>query len=103
MSGESLHPSFRRACYHVVNADRGRETRQNKQDPALDRADPPIRRAAAFDSPEWIYELKYDGFRALAYMDPDRPRLISRNHNRMTRFENLDGAGIRHRSLHDEH
>lgn len=27
------------------------------------------RQEEAFDNPEWIYELKMDGFRCLAYMD----------------------------------
>jgi bifunctional non-homologous end joining protein LigD len=27
------------------------------------------RRAAAFDNPDWIFELKYDGFRALLEID----------------------------------
>ncbi|HWR34250.1 MAG TPA: hypothetical protein VN622_00080, partial [Clostridia bacterium] len=28
-----------------------------------------------FDHPAWIYELKYDGFRALAYIEDGRARL----------------------------
>lgn len=36
---------------------------------------------SAFDHPEWIYELKYDGFRALAYIEAGECRLISRNGN----------------------
>ena len=34
---------------------------------------PLLKRAAPFDDPEWIYELKYDGFRALAVIE-DGPR-----------------------------
>jgi bifunctional non-homologous end joining protein LigD len=49
----------------------------------------PVRRADAFDSPDWIYELKYDGFRALAYVEVRRPRLVSRNRNEMSRFATL--------------
>jgi ATP-dependent DNA ligase len=33
--------------------------------------------------------LKYDGFRALVYVEPERPRLISRNRNETSRFANL--------------
>lgn len=39
--------------------------------------------------PRWVFELKDDGFRALAYIDAGYPRLISRNRNKMTRFEKL--------------
>jgi ATP-dependent DNA ligase len=34
---------------------------------------PLLKRAAPFDNPDWIFELKYDGFRALAVTE-DRPR-----------------------------
>jgi YD repeat-containing protein len=30
------------------------------------------RRAAAFDNPDWVYELKYDGFAALLEIDGAR-------------------------------
>jgi bifunctional non-homologous end joining protein LigD len=32
-----------------------------------------------FDHPDWLFELKYDGFRALAHIDPHRCTLVSRN------------------------
>jgi len=32
-----------------------------------------------FDSPEWIYEPKWDGIRIVAHIRPDRVRLLSRN------------------------
>src|SRR5262245_57468067 len=32
-----------------------------------------------FDDPAWIYEPKVDGFRALAFVDRGRCRLVSRN------------------------
>lgn len=34
--------------------------------------------AAAFDHQDWIFELKHDGFRALAYIEDGVCRLISR-------------------------
>jgi bifunctional non-homologous end joining protein LigD len=37
------------------------------------------KRAAPFDHPDWIFELKYDGFRALAVIDNGRTQLLSRN------------------------
>jgi bifunctional non-homologous end joining protein LigD len=40
---------------------------------------PLSRRPASFDHPEWVFELKYDGFRALAVLHDGRCELISRN------------------------
>ena len=39
------------------------------------------KRPSAFDHPDWIFELKYDGFRALAYIEAGECRLVSRNGN----------------------
>jgi bifunctional non-homologous end joining protein LigD len=49
----------------------------------------PIRRAEPFDDPEWLFDLKYDGFRALCYLEQGRCRLISRDGNPMRRFAGL--------------
>jgi bifunctional non-homologous end joining protein LigD len=40
---------------------------------------PLLKRAAPFDDPEWLFELKYDGFRALAIIEHGRAQLLSRN------------------------
>ena len=37
------------------------------------------RKSHAFSHPEWLFELKYDGFRALARVSAGRCQLISRN------------------------
>ncbi len=42
-----------------------------------------------FDDPDYIFELKHDGFRALAYIDAGDCKLISRNLNRFKSFESL--------------
>jgi ATP-dependent DNA ligase len=42
-----------------------------------------------FDSPEWLYEIKYDGFRGLAYLKAGEGSLVSRNGNVMRRFRGL--------------
>jgi bifunctional non-homologous end joining protein LigD len=34
-----------------------------------------------FDHPDWIFEVKYDGFRALAYVEDSRVTLVSRKGN----------------------
>jgi len=50
---------------------------------------PLSRRPAPFDHPEWIFELKYDGFRSLAVIQNGRTELISRNRNPFNSFANL--------------
>jgi bifunctional non-homologous end joining protein LigD len=53
----------------------------------------PLRRLREpFDDPEWFYELKYDGFRALAYLAPAGAQLVSRNGNHFSRFAPLAAA-----------
>jgi bifunctional non-homologous end joining protein LigD len=49
----------------------------------------PILRQEPFNDPNWLFDFKYDGFRALCYLDEGRCRLISRNGNLMTRFVGL--------------
>jgi ATP-dependent DNA ligase len=43
----------------------------------------PIRRPGPFDDPGWLFDLKYDGFRGICYLEQGRCRLISRNGNLM--------------------
>jgi bifunctional non-homologous end joining protein LigD len=52
----------------------------------------PVHRPDIFDSSDWVYEIKYDGFRALAYVDQGRCRFVSRKGNEMKRFEQLSSA-----------
>jgi bifunctional non-homologous end joining protein LigD len=47
---------------------------------------PTIRREP-FDDPAWLFDLKLDGFRGLA--DTIRGRILSKNGNRLKRFEGL--------------
>jgi len=48
------------------------------------------RQAEAFDSPDWIYELKMDGFRCLAYMDRDSVDFRNkRNMQMLSKFPEL--------------
>jgi bifunctional non-homologous end joining protein LigD len=37
--------------------------------------------AKPFDNPDYIFELKHDGFRAIAYIDDGKCKLVSRNAN----------------------
>ena len=52
-----------------------------------------IRLLEAFDHDGYIFELKMDGFRALAHVGPDQTRLVSRRGNVYKRFTEL-AAGI---------
>ena len=48
-----------------------------------------------FDDPNWIYEIKHDGFRALAVIEDGRCRFYSRNKHRLTGFRDLGEAIVR--------
>ena len=37
-----------------------------------------------FDDPEWLYEIKWDGYRAIAFIANGKVRLVSRNQNDLT-------------------
>src|SRR3954454_728050 len=50
------------------------------------------RKAEAFSHPDWLFELKYDGFRALAFINDGVCRLVSRNGNTFKSFESLSLA-----------
>jgi ATP-dependent DNA ligase len=47
---------------------------------------PLARLHAPFDHPDWIFEPKLDGFRALAYVEHGAARLVSRNGNTFKSF-----------------
>jgi bifunctional non-homologous end joining protein LigD len=50
----------------------------------------PIPRKEPFDDPEWLFDFKYDGFRALLYFEQGmRCRFVSRNDNTLSRFDAL--------------
>jgi hypothetical protein len=42
-----------------------------------------------FDDPDYIFELKHDGFRAIAYIENGDCKLVSRNLNHFRLFESL--------------
>jgi len=37
-----------------------------------------------FDNPAWLFEIKWDGYRAVAFIENSSVRLVSRNHNDLT-------------------
>ena len=50
----------------------------------------PLSRARApFSHPDWLFEVKWDGFRALLFSDNNGVRLVSRNGNGFKSFPNL--------------
>src|SRR5439155_17157993 len=61
--------------------------------PMLLQPMPLLKRRLPFDDPNWIFELKYDGFRALAVIESGRAQLVSRNGHPFAAFMEL-GAGI---------
>jgi bifunctional non-homologous end joining protein LigD len=53
---------------------------------------PLSRRPAPFDHPQYVFELKYDGFRSLAVIQNGRTELISRNGHPFNSFDSLRRA-----------
>ena len=45
-----------------------------------------------FDEPGWIYEIKWDGYRAISYLDPGSTKIYSRNNLEFTQFDAIRGA-----------
>jgi bifunctional non-homologous end joining protein LigD len=37
-----------------------------------------------FDGPDWLFEIKWDGYRAIAFLENGKVRLVSRNQNELT-------------------
>jgi bifunctional non-homologous end joining protein LigD len=50
------------------------------------------RQTKPFDDPNWVFELKHDGFRGVAYIENKQCRLISRNNNAFKKFPALSEA-----------
>jgi len=40
--------------------------------------------AEAFDNPDWLFEIKWDGYRAVSFIQNGKLRLVSRNQNDLT-------------------
>jgi ATP-dependent DNA ligase len=51
-----------------------------------------LAQVAPFSHPDWLFELKYDGFRALAHIDSSRTQLVSRNGYPFASFSDLGDA-----------
>jgi bifunctional non-homologous end joining protein LigD len=53
---------------------------------------PLIKQPDPFTDPDWLFEVKYDGFRSLAFIGDGTCRLVSRNGNTFKRFRSLSKA-----------
>jgi bifunctional non-homologous end joining protein LigD len=49
-----------------------------------------LRVVKPFDDPDYIFELKHDAFRALAYIEQGVCKLVSRNSNQFKSFLSLN-------------
>ena len=52
-----------------------------------------VQQSKPFDHADWIYEIKYDGFRGLAYVEDGTCQLVSRNDFDYSRFKELINSG----------
>lgn len=77
---DSSSTSARRAALPIIAAHSLRERRK------------------PFDNPDWLFELKYDGYRALLFVERGKRRLISRNGRHMKRFDGLASALVKARN-----
>ncbi len=55
-----------------------------------------FRRPDIFSHPDWIFEIKHDGFRGLAYVENEHVRLLSRRGNQYKSFAELSSWIGRH-------
>ena len=51
---------------------------------------PLVRRAEPFTHADWLFEIKWDGFRSLAFIEDGRAKLVSRNGNEFRSFSELN-------------
>jgi ATP-dependent DNA ligase len=52
----------------------------------------PVSLVQPFDDTDWLYEIKHDGFRALAVIEEGRFRFFSKNKHRLTGFRDVAEA-----------
>ena len=50
---------------------------------------PLVRVKEPFDSPDWIFEVKHDGWRGMAYIGAGKCEIVSRNGNAFRSFPSL--------------
>lgn len=60
-----------------------------------------FRRPDPFSHPDWVFEIKHDGFRGLAYVEAGTARLLSRRGNAYKSFGELSNWIGRHLNVED--
>jgi bifunctional non-homologous end joining protein LigD len=55
----------------------------------------PVPLVQPFDDSDWLYEIKHDGFRALAVIEEGRCRFFSKNKHRLTGFRDVAEAIVK--------
>lgn len=45
-----------------------------------------------FDDPDYLFQLKYDGFRGVLYIEKERCRIVSKSGRMLNRFTDLANA-----------
>jgi len=56
---------------------------------------PLSQQATPFDDPEWIFEIKHDGFRALAVIEHGHCRFFSRKKHKLPGYQGLRDALVK--------
>src|SRR5215212_364499 len=56
---------------------------------------PLVQQREPFDDPNWLYEIKHDGFRALAVIEHGHCRFFSRKKHRLTGYQELREALVK--------
>src|SRR6266478_1730465 len=62
-----------------------------KELPTIDPV-PIVASTKPFNDQDWLFEIKYDGIRALAYLIGDDCQLVSASHSRLSRFGSVCSA-----------
>jgi bifunctional non-homologous end joining protein LigD len=68
----------------VLSVVKGLTGAENKAMPGVIHPMLATSTAKAFDDPDWLFEIKWDGYRAVAFIEDGRVRLVSRSQNDLT-------------------
>ena len=60
-----------------------------------------VQQSKPFSREDWFYEIKYDGFRGLAYVEQGACQLVSRNEFDYSRFKDLMLSNTPERSVNN--
>ena len=80
----SKSKSKKRSANSASSAVKGLADAEERPMPTVIHPMLAIPTAKAFDNPEWLFEIKWDGYRAVAFIEDGRVRLVSRSQNDLT-------------------